>query len=246
MPMQVGEWNGFRDEEFEFEGMEAHIVFPHKDSNQKLVIKTEYRHAFPDTEIALLQEGYTVAFCANPDRWGSDECIEFKNRFINYMIEKYDFQSKCVLVGMSCGGLIAIKLAAKYPEHIGGLYLDAPVLNFMSCPCGFGIGNPLDPDGDSIREILNALHMSTISELLCYRKQPLDCLDALLSQRIPTILVAGDSDTDVPYVENGKLLETEYLKTDIPFEVYVKAGCAHHPHGLEDPHKVVQFIQKYC
>ena len=32
----------------------------------------------------------------------------------------------------------AIYLAAKYPEKVSCMYLDAPVVNFLSCPFGFG------------------------------------------------------------------------------------------------------------
>ena len=70
----------------------------------------------------------------------------------------------------------------------------------MSCPCGFGIGNPLSQDNS---EILNALGMKSISELLAYRDMPLDKLGALVDHRIPVVLVAGDSDQVVPYCENG-------------------------------------------
>ncbi|MBD5394683.1 MAG: hypothetical protein HDR71_10515 [Lachnospiraceae bacterium] len=39
---------------------------------------------------------------------------------------------------MSCGGLHAINYASLFPEDIAVLYLDAAVLNLLSCPMGFG------------------------------------------------------------------------------------------------------------
>ena len=128
-----------------------------------------------------------------------------------------------------------------YPELINCLYIDAPVLNYMSCPCGFGVGNPLSPTMD---EILNALKI-TMPELLAYRDMPLDKLPLLIENRIPVIMVAGDSDTTVPYIENGAFLEREYSKTNIDFEVYIKECCDHHPHGLEDPTPVIDFILRH-
>ena len=45
---------------------------------------------------------------------------------------------------MSCGGMHAVYIAAKYPEYVSLLYLDAPVLNLLSCPCGIGVeGNDM-------------------------------------------------------------------------------------------------------
>ena len=158
------------------------------------------------------------------------------------MSERYSLSQKCVPVGMSCGGLIAIKLAAKYPELIRRLYLDAPVVNYMSCPCGFGIGERLD-DGN-FTEILTALNMKSISELICYREAPQDKIPDLIKNKIPVILVAGDSDTVVPYVENGVLVEKAYRQAGLPIDVFIKEGCNHHPHGLEDPTPIVELIMK--
>ena len=139
---------------------------------------------------------------------------------------------------MSCGGLIAIKFAAKYPELTACLYLDAPVLNYMSCPCGFGRGNALSANND---EILNALEIS-MPQLLAYRDMPLDKLPQLVENRIPVVLVAGDSDSVVPFEENGVFLQKAYENTGIDLEVYIKPGCDHHPHGLENVSPVVDFI----
>ena len=150
---------------------------------------------------------------------------------------------QCVPVGMSCGGLIAIKLAAKYPELVGCLYLDAPVLNYMSCPCGFGVGRQR---ADVVAEVLNALRLNSISELLSYREMPLDRLHVLVENRIPVVMVAGDSDSVVPFCENGVFLQRAYEQAGAALQVHMKPGCDHHPHGLEHPEPVVEFILRYC
>ena len=236
-------WNGFEEIELEFEGMEASVVLPKiKVPNPVLSVKTEYFNAFPETEIMLLERGFYVANIDNKNRWGIDDDLDRKARFIKYVTERFGLAQKCVLVGMSCGGLIAIKLAAKYPELVACMYLDAPVLNYMSCPCGFGRGNQL---GSNLDEILNALELETLGELMAYRDMPIDRLPELIKSRIPAILVAGDSDTVVPFEENGIFLEKAYRENNIEIEVYIKPGCDHHPHGLENPAIVADFIEKH-
>ncbi len=229
--------------EFRFDGHDAEIMLPKiKADNPTLLIKTEYSWAFPETEAELLNRGYFRAYIDNDNRWGTDEDLDRKAEFVRYVIEKYDLAPKCVPIGMSCGGLSAIKFAAKYPELTACLYLDAPVVNYMSCPCGFGRGNSLNTD---YSEILDALGLSTIGELMAYRDMPLDRIPELVSAKIPTILVAGDSDLTVPYDENGIFLERAYRNAGVDIEVHIKPGCEHHPHGLDDTAIVADFIEKY-
>lgn len=239
-------WYGYLCETKEFEGKTAVIVHPNDGSSiGKLAIKTEYWGAFPEAvELDLLKKGFHLCYIENGNRWGTDEDLDRKARFIECITNALHLDAKVVCVGMSCGGLIAIKFAAKHPNLIACLYLDAPVLNYLSCPCGFGDGLPLSEGG--IAEILTALKLPSVSKLLGYREMPLDKLPALITHKIPAIMVAGDSDQTVPYHENGEYLQKAYEQTDIPFAVYIKPGCDHHPHGLSDPQKVVEFILSVC
>ena len=232
-------WNGFPVERMTFEDHEALIILP-EQAIGRLVIKTEYWNAFPEAEIELVRNGFHLCFIENDNRWGTDPDLDRKARFVRFVQEKYGLGSRCVPVGMSCGGLIAIKLAAKYPELMDCLYLDAPVVNYMSCPCGFGVGNQLNED--RFAEIMKALELSSIGELLAYRDMPLDHLDELADSGIPVIMVAGDSDKVVPFDENGIFLKAAYEKRNGDLAVYIKPGCDHHPHGLPDPELIVSFI----
>lgn len=237
-------WHGFVCEEFVFEEHQAIVVRPREEEDMhRLAIKTEYWHAFHEAaEIELVNRGFTLCYIKNDNRWGTNKDLDRKARFIRHVQNKYDLADTCVPVGMSCGGLFAIKLAARYPELVSCLYLDAPVLNYMSCPCGFGLGKPLS---ETMDEIINALELKGISELLSYRDMPLDHLPTLIAHKIPVVLVAGDSDEIVPYSENGLLLEQAYKKAGVPIEVYMKPGCGHHPHGLANNKPVIDFIMKY-
>lgn len=239
-------WNGFECKRFVFEEHDAIVVMPEEDTaNGYLAVKTEYWDAFPEAaEIDLLKNGFHLCFIKNDNRWGTNPDLDRKARFVRHIQDKYHLKSKCVPVGMSCGGLMAIKFSARYPELIQCLYLDAPVVNYMSCPCGFGVGNPLAEDPYS--EILGALKLSGVSELLAYREMPLDKLPILVAHQIPVVLVSGDSDHVVPFCENGIWIQKAYKDAGVEIEVYIKPGGDHHPHGLPDPAPVISFIMKHC
>ena len=241
--MATTNWFGFEAEEFTFENHAATVVFPREGTScGRLMVKTEYRDAFPEAlEIPLLERGFHLCFLQNDNRWGDDPDLDRKARFVRHVADKYHLSPACVPVGMSCGGLIAIKFAAKYPELVSCLYLDAPVVNYMSCPCGFGKGVALG-DGSGIPEILEALKLPDLGHLMAYRDMPLDNLPALLNAKIPMVMVAGDADQTVPYDENGVFVTKAYQNAGLPFLEFVKPGCDHHPHGMADPRDVVDFI----
>lgn len=242
-------WNGFVIKRMEFEGHDACVVFPKEGTaNGKLMVKTEYWDAFPNAiEIPLLNKGFHLCFVKNDNRWASEDQLDRKARFVRYVCKEYGLCERTVPVGMSCGGLIAVKFAAKYPELVSCLYLDAPVMNYMSCPCGFGTGNALVGEGyDGIKEVLDALQLSGMSELICYREMPMDKIPTLITNYIPVALVVGGSDTVVPFHENGILLKNAYEQAGLPLAFAIKPECAHHPHGLEDPTEMVEFILKHA
>lgn len=238
-------WMNYDCKKLIFEGHEAIIVYPEEGcANGYLAVKTEYWNAFPEAiELPLLEKGFHLCHIQNDNRWGVNEDLDRKARFIRYVQAECGLEKKCVPVGLSCGGLFAVKMAARYPELIGCLYLDAPVINYMSCPCGFGIGNRLSEDH---AEILDALGMKDISQLLAYRDMPLDNIGAVVEHKIPAVLVAGDCDQTVPYCENGIFLEQAYRDAGVDIEVFIKPGGDHHPHGLKDPEPAIDFILRHC
>lgn len=234
-------WNGFRRIDFLFEGREAILVFPEKANvNKNWLLKTEYFGAFPELEIEMLKRGWHLAYIKNLTRWCLDSDLDLKKRFAEHLRSEYGLCEKCVPVGMSCGGLIACKLASKYPECVSALYLDAPVMNLLSCPAGIGKAG----DG-MLKEFIQATGM-TLSELICYREHPIDKMHLLLENKIPVILVYGDSDETVPYCENGALLEKYYLENGGELIAIGKEGCGHHPHGLSDNTPIIEFIENHA
>lgn len=240
--MQESTWYGFRRIDFEFEGMGAILVFPKEENEHKnWLLKTEYFGAFQNFELEMVKRGWHLAFLSNITRWCKDEDLARKARFAEFLAQNYGLYPKCVPVGMSCGGLIAVKFAARYPQYVSALYLDAPVMNFLSCPAGLS-GKCKD---DMLPEFISAMGMD-LSALICYRQHPIDQMHFLLENHIPIVLVYGEADSVVPYVENGALLEDYYRKNGGTLLAIGKPGCDHHPHGLEDPAPLVAFAEAHC
>ena len=244
--MTESTWNGFKRIDFTFQGRDVIVVFAHEENRtKKWMLKTEYFDAFPETEIALLNRGYNLVYLKNLHRIGKEEDYEKKYELSKFLTKEYGFSPKCVPIGMSCGGLHAVHLAARHPEMIACMYLDAPVMNLLSWPLLLG-----NPGRTAESPVLGAVEFyeatgMTISEAICYRGHPMDKMPELLQNHIPIILVSGDCDTIVHYEENGALLEKYYKENGGIIEVHIKPGGDHHPHGLPDVTPVVDFIAKY-
>ncbi len=235
------DWRGFRMLNFKFEDRDAILVLP-AQPNGRVAMKTEYFGAFQDTEYALVREGYTLAFLTNRNRLGTDVDHHARARFIDMLAEKAGLRRRVVLVGMSCGGLIAVNFASRYPAYVSFVYLDAPVMNFLSWPMGWGIGTA-NADGEGWAE-LQAAYGFTLTEFINYREHPMDRLHVLTEHRLPCALVYGDADDVVPFTENGIHVQRHYEACGMPIFVHGKPGCGHHPHGMADPAPLVRYIME--
>ncbi len=233
---------GFERVDFTFEDREALIVFPmERETRGRWMLKMEYFSAFPNLEIELLNRGWHLCYIKNKNRWGTDVDSDIKARFADYISEKYKLNKKLTCVGMSCGGICSVNFAAKYPNYVNCLYLDAPVMNLLSCPMGFGVGESLG-NGGGWKEIQDAYGFD-ISSLLLYREHPIDKILLLAEANIPVALIYGDADMVVPYIENGYALEKYYREHGLSLFCVGKKGCEHHPHGLDDPTPLADYIE---
>jgi len=234
------DWHGYDMLEFELSGRTAKLICPKEPrEDKKWLLKTEYLGAFPAFEIEMLSRGYHVAHIANLTRWCKPEDTDARAMLCEFLAKEFGLYETCMTVGLSCGGMQSVYFAAKYPQYVAAMYLDAPVLNLLSCPCGLGVG-----ENKLYEEYVRDMGL-TASELLNYREHPIDKVDGIIANGIPTILVCGDSDKTVPYVENGKILAEKYRASNVPFVEILKKDCDHHPHGLDDLTPLIAFTDNY-
>ena len=238
-------YDGLKQINFKFKNKTAIALMLEDESkrNGKTVFKTEYFAAFPALQLAFVRKGYTLIFVENRNRWGTDSEIDDQIEFIDYAAKELGISNKVITIGMSCGGMMSILIAAKKPECVEGLYLDAPVVNFASCPARFG--DACDVTDGMWQEFEKAWGINK-SEFLSFRKNPLDKLDSLVKNKIKIYMAYGDSDKIVPYHENGIEIEKIYKANGLDNLLFLdkKVGVDHHPHGPSSIENAIKYFEK--
>ncbi|MDR3147546.1 MAG: hypothetical protein LBU00_04115 [Treponema sp.] len=243
----MAEWHGFRMEESELKTIlpgricASTIVYPEKAAPSKpWVWRAEFFGAFPSADLALLREGWHVAYCSLSDMYGAPRAVEGMKRFHDRCVETLALSPKPVIFGFSRGGLYAVNYADSFPHDTCCLYLDAPVLDIRYWPGGLGHSPAAEPEWRQCREVYGL----TEEEAEHFDESPLKRAPGLAKQGIPVILVAGDADKAVYFPENGGAFAARYREAGGIIELICKPGCGHHPHSLEGPGPIVDFIVK--
>ncbi|MBR5157495.1 MAG: alpha/beta hydrolase [Clostridia bacterium] len=237
-------WNGYESKDFTFCDRLATIVYPKVKPIGKMLLKPEYLNAFPLFDCAMLDKGYYLINIKPKNSWAPEEEIHIMADFVRHCAKELGASERCAVEGLSRGGLQGARLAQLYPELIAVLYLDAPVLNVISIGlAGLGIGKGMFVPGRW--ECLVEAYGVNESTILNFRNSPIDHMDKLLNNKIPIIMVYGEADEVVIYEEHGKVLESYYKENGGVLEIHSKPGCKHHPHGLENPEPIVNFVEKY-
>lgn len=83
----------------------------------------------------------------------------------------------------------------------------------------------------------------TREELLSYRENPIDKAETLAKADIPIIFVCGLADTVVYFDENTEVFIKKYKELGGRYELIVKPECNHHPHSLEDPTPIIEYLE---
>ena len=234
-------WNGFEIIEFKFNGVDAKIVFPKKSNATKNWIwRTQFWAHEPQTDIALLNQGFHVVYVDVVDLYGNKVAVNRLSDFYTFLIKNFGLNKKTVLEGMSRGGLDAFNWASENTDKVFCIYVDAPVCDIKSWPGGLGKGQGSKNDWE---KCLKAYDLTELS-VQDFKGIPLNNCIKLAKAKIPIISVCGDADTVVPFEENSLKLAEIYRAAGGKIELIVKKGIGHHPHSLQDPKPIVDFILK--
>lgn len=235
-------WNDYERVDFTIDGRPALLISPKTPApGTPWIWRTEFFGVQPAVDLALLARGWHVAYLFMPNMYGAPAALNLMDGFPVYMKTNYGLSSKPVLEGFSRGGLYAFNWAARHPDQVAALYVDAPVCDFKSWPGGKGKGKGAANDWIRCLKVYGL----TEAQALSYSGNPVDNLAPLARAKIPIVAVAGDADGTVPFSENIGLVEKRYVALGGDIQVIVKPGAGHHPHSLVDPTPVVDFILKH-
>lgn len=241
---RIDEWQGHKRHVFVVDGCEAWVVEP------KVALPgnpwswcMEFPDAFVDRCAVphLLDAGFFHAHIVVGNTFGGPEAVKHFNAFHAFLV-KHGLAKKAVLIGLSRGGMYAYRFAAQRPEGVAVLYGDAPLCDLKTVKGVEGYGPGSAPNWEAVKE---AYGFKDDAEGLAYKGNPVDNLAPLAKAGVAIIHVIGDADNIVVPATNSDLIERRYRRLGGEIEVIHKPGVGHHPHGLDDPRPVLEFMMKW-
>ena len=224
---KIDEWFGFKRHIFDFEGREAWIVEPEKAAEgNPWTWCMEWPTAFViRTGVpALLAKGYHHVHI-HATGHGNEPDQQVFRKFHEFLIT-LGFAKQAKLIGMSFGGLYSCRYAAKNPGMVEKIYLDAPLCTFVNFK--------------HIDLVKEQYGIYSNAEADVSPEMPNNMTDKLTD--IPILLVYGADDLSVDPTLNCEILAERIQKAGGKIEVIKRNLWGHHPHGLDDVSKIVDFM----
>lgn len=240
LPGTTEDYHGFRLHRFTVDGCESLLVEPKiAAKGNPWIWRMEFFDHRPMADLALLEKGYYLSYMNVGNTFGAPSAIAHLDQYYQFVTREGHLHRKVVLEGFSRGGLYAYNFAAKYPGRVAAIYGDAPVCDFMSWPGGKGKGPGSKDDWTALQACYG---FKIEQEALDYKLNPVDTLSILARAHIPILHVVGGADEVVPVAENTDIVEARYKRQGGVIQVIKKPGGLHHPHSLDDPTPIVDFI----
>lgn len=229
-------WRGCDLYKFSLEGREACVAVPEKPlEGNPWVWRPAFFDAFPAIDEALIKEGFHIAYFNTTDEWARPEAIEAGQKFYDLMVNRYGLMPQVIMEGLSRGGYYSLRRAQLYPETVACLLLDNPLCDI------FELAQNDDWWSDVARKwhrTDNPPHRGEFPENAIYN------IDVIARAGVPVLLLSGGADPVVPYERNGRIIKEVYDRYGAPVRSIVRPGGAHHPHGLDRPEAVVDYLKK--
>ena len=234
-------YHGYMLNKLVVDGCECIIVEPEKPLPGKMwVWKAEFFNAFPSFELEMLKRGFYLAFMNVGNTFGCPSAMKHFDVFYNELSGNLGFSKHPIMLGLSRGGLYIYNWAAENTDKVSCLYADNAVCDFKSWPGGKGQSKG---SVDEWRKLQADYGFSSEKEALEYPGNPVDNLALLAKAGIPLVHTSGTEDEVVPVEENTDIVESRYRKLGGLIKVFRHPG-GHHPHGLENPETLINFILK--
>lgn len=231
------EWLGAIRHKLIFQGCTAWVVEPADPlPEKKWFWLPEWPDAFPERNgvIQLLKMGYHMIYVNVYGKYANEEALGIMKAFYDYL-HGLGFAARGALIGMSLGGLYSFRYAQKYPETVACIYADAPVCDLCY----------REYTGRTDCEAICKAYGTDQEGLRNHPLSPVNNFLPMIEAKIPLLLILGLADTVVPADRNGLLLAERWKDSGGDVELISRPSWGHHPHGLDDPTKVVRFILQH-
>ncbi len=221
----------YRYDQFKVADRTCIVVHPTTAPNGRWIVRPAFLGAFPSVDEAMLERGFTVAYCDVTHEYANPRAVADFNRFYHEMRTRYALDEKFIIEGFSRGGFFAMIYAIEHPEQIEKIYLDAPVCDLESWPSK----REERLYADAVRRWAEA--GASLEE---HHDAPIRRFGEIIEAGIPVVVCYGAADRIVPYEENFGRIAARYKRQ---LKLIGKRDCDHHPHSLENPRRIVRFLK---
>jgi pimeloyl-ACP methyl ester carboxylesterase len=240
-------WHGHERIRFRFEGAEAWVVVPETPlAGEPWSWCLMFPDAFTERCAApqLVARGLHHAFLDVGNSFGSPAAVAKLARFHDELVRR-GLDPRPALIGISRGSLYAHRFASDHPDKVSVIYGDAGVCDIRSWPGGVMIGRKGKGSPGDWDELKKLYGFADNAAAIAWQGNPVDTLEPLAEAGVALIHVVGDADDVVPPEENALLVAERYRALGGTVEIIHKPGVGHHPHGLDDPTPVVDFVLRH-
>lgn len=240
------EWYGFVRHNFAIEGHAAFIVEPPNPApGLPWSWCVQWAEAFvPRTPaLKLLERGFHHVHIDVFDTYMNPEGIRILEKFYQ-LLQELGFAAQAALIGMSYGGLFSFRWAAEHPETVAAIYADAPVCDLAFEFAGTG---QKELSASEMARRAKAYGVSGKTELFEHPLSPLNRYSEIAQAQIPIFCIRNGQDQSVVPEKNIDIFADRLRQAGGLIEILNRPCYGHHPHGLDDPQLLVDFIlQHYC
>ena len=240
---QPTDFHGYPQQNFTVDNCDALLVSPKAAApGNPWIWRAEFFGNAPQLDLALLAKGYHLAFIKVGNTFGAPSAMKHWDAFYTELTANRHLSRKPVLEGLSRGGLYCFNWAIPHPTQVSAIIFDNAVFDFKSWPGGQGKSAKSDKDWAALLKVYG---FKNDAEALAYKGNPIDNLQPLADHHVPLFILYADADKAAIPEENALRLIDLYQKLGGPYAVHIKHGFDHHPHGLDDPTPIVDFIEKH-
>ena len=240
-PSQITSFAGYSCSDFTLEGRACKLVKPKWSAKgHPWIWRTRFWGHEPQTDIALLERGFHLAYIDVAELFGNDECIKICNNFYK-VLHKAGLSTKAAMEGMSRGGVYVLNWAAENPKKVSAVYIDNPLLDMKSWPCGLGKRESSPQEFEAFKKDYN---ITSDDQLQSFNNSPIDKVKKIVKGKYPILILCADEDKAALPTENTLPFEKKIKAAGGEITVMHKPGFGHHPHSFPNPEPIVRFILK--